>query len=357
MEQDYIFTDNPVSTTPDAMPTKKIARRTVSRIMLALFFYTLTSYVAVYAAEIILAIVNPDLYVEIAESAVFNLILSSVSMYLIAFPIFYFTVRKMPVHRPEKTHLGIGQIAVSLLIAELAMLVGNAIGQYLSMLISLFAGEAPPNTTIDLVTSLPPWVMILFAVVIGPIVEELIFRRLIIDRLSMHGDGFAVIVSAVAFGVFHQNLYQLFYATLLGVILGYLYVKTRNVIYPIILHVIFNFLGSVVALYVSERLLVVTEIIEEYGVNVPAERIAEFLGSAAIVALYSLTVYGAAIAGAVILIIGLIKKKFRLSSECPMPLKAGESTSAALTGVGAILFLVISLIMTAANIVLPLITG
>jgi hypothetical protein len=237
------------------------------------------------------------------------------------------------------------------------MLVGNAIGQYLSMIISLFTGEAPPNTTIDLVTSLPPWVMILFAVVIGPIVEELIFRRLIIDRLSMHGDGFAVIVSAVAFGVFHQNLYQLFYATFLGFILGYLYVKTRNVIYPMILHVIFNFLGSVVALYVSERLLIVTEIIEEYGVNVPAERIAEFLGSVAIVALYSLTVYGAAIAGAVILIIGLIKKKFRLSNECPMPLKAGESTSAALTGVGAILFLAISLILTAANIVLPLITG
>ena len=50
------------------------------------------------------------------------------------------------------------------------------------------------------------------------------FRKLIIDRMSIYGDKLAIIVSSIAFGLFHGNFYQIFYATLIGFILGYVLV-------------------------------------------------------------------------------------------------------------------------------------
>ena len=74
----------------------------ISRIFLALFVFELVSLALVYAVVFALALFAPSIYVALAESAIFNILLSSVSMYLVAFPIFYLIVRKMRTHRLEK---------------------------------------------------------------------------------------------------------------------------------------------------------------------------------------------------------------------------------------------------------------
>ncbi len=81
--------------------------------------------------------------------------------------------------------------------------------------------------------------------VFAPVFEELIFRKLIIDRTRRYGELVAILYSAVAFGIFHCNIYQLFYAFALGLILGYVYVRTGNVILTIIMHMVVNSSSSV----------------------------------------------------------------------------------------------------------------
>lgn len=61
-----------------------------------------------------------------------------------------------------------------------------------------------------------------------------------------YGEKLAVIVSALLFGLFHANLSQLFYAFLLGLLLGYVYLRTGKLRYSIALHMLFNLLGSIV---------------------------------------------------------------------------------------------------------------
>ena len=72
---------------------------------------------------------------------------------------------------------------------------------------------------------------------------------------------------------------------------------------------------------------------------------------------YAVFVYGMAITGFVMLIIGFTKKKFRLSRDCPLPLDAWGLTEATLLNAGVILFLVLSAIITLINMILPLIAA
>lgn len=72
--------------------------------------------------------------------------------------------------------------------------------------------------------------------IIPAIGEELIFRGVIFNGLKQKGTLFAVIVSSLFFTLFHFNLSQLFYPFLFGLVLGFIYGRTKNIIVPILIH-------------------------------------------------------------------------------------------------------------------------
>ena len=65
-------------------------------------------------------------------------------------------------------------------------------------------------------------------VILSPIIEEILFRKILIDKIKLYGDKVAILVSAVTFGVYHGNLSQVFYATALGAIFAYVTLKTKS---------------------------------------------------------------------------------------------------------------------------------
>jgi membrane protease YdiL (CAAX protease family) len=80
---------------------------------------------------------------------------------------------------------------------------------------------------------------IIYIVLVGPICEELIFRGACLGTLRRYGDNFAVIVSSLLFGFYHIILYQVPFAVVIGVILGYTAVKF-SLKHAIIVHAISN---------------------------------------------------------------------------------------------------------------------
>ncbi len=90
----------------------------------------------------------------------------------------------------------------------------------------------------DIRTSLP---MILYAVCLGPVCEELCFRGLTMSYARRVG-GFwmANILQALLFGFFHMNMLQGTMAFLLGLALGYVKEKSQNLTLVILLHIVFN---------------------------------------------------------------------------------------------------------------------
>ncbi len=328
----------------------------ISRVFLALFVFSLVSFALVNAVGLALALFAPSLYLSLAEDPVFSIALSSVSMYLIAFPLFWLIVRKMRVHKPERKKLKAGWLVLAFCVAEALTLVGSMVSAALTGLIETVSGITTENSTSELVSRTPMWLIILVVVIIGPIVEELIFRKLMLDRLSVHGETFALIITSVAFGIFHNNIYQLFYATLLGILLGYLYLKSGDIKLPIILHMLMNLFGSVVALFVEGKLTVIEELASQYGDALPMTAFPEAFDALCAELTYVLTLYGTAIAGFVILIIAFSKKQVRLSRDCPLPLDGSGLAEATLINVGVILFLVLSALITLLNTVAPMLS-
>ncbi|MBR4083230.1 MAG: CPBP family intramembrane metalloprotease [Lachnospiraceae bacterium] len=84
---------------------------------------------------------------------------------------------------------------------------------------------------------------------LAPIGEELIFRGLMLYFLMKVIRGtknekvlFWVVnlIQAVCFGAFHMNLYQGMYATVLGMLIGYMAYKSNTILVPILIHMIYN---------------------------------------------------------------------------------------------------------------------
>jgi membrane protease YdiL (CAAX protease family) len=91
-----------------------------------------------------------------------------------------------------------------------------------------------------------PWTF-LAMVVIGPVAEEMLFRGIILRGfLAKVPARRAVFLSALLFGIAHLNVYQLVSATLLGLPLGWLYVRFRSVLPGIFLHAAMNGLSIVI---------------------------------------------------------------------------------------------------------------
>ncbi len=94
------------------------------------------------------------------------------------------------------------------------------------------------------------WILSIVVICIIPsIVEEVIFRGLLLSSLKSFGDIIAVVLSALTFAFFHLNPAQSIYPFLYGIVLGLVAVKTGNVYYSMIMHFINNLLTILLAYF------------------------------------------------------------------------------------------------------------
>ena len=88
------------------------------------------------------------------------------------------------------------------------------------------------------------WGGILAIAIVGPILEELLFRGAITKALlQKFSPGKAIFISALIFGIFHINPVQILPAFLIGLLLGWIYYKTASLIPCILMHILNNSLS------------------------------------------------------------------------------------------------------------------
>ena len=81
--------------------------------------------------------------------------------------------------------------------------------------------------------------MYLYACILGPISEELLFRGLVLRTVRPWGKQTAIFVSALVFSLFHGNVAQIPFAFAVGMVLGYVTVE-YSITWAIVLHIINN---------------------------------------------------------------------------------------------------------------------
>ena len=89
--------------------------------------------------------------------------------------------------------------------------------------------------------SLPLWLGIILYGICSPLAEEIVFRGLVYNRLRrQYSVWLAVAGSSVLFGLYHGNLIQAGYATVLGILMAVLYERYGSFLVPVLIHSIAN---------------------------------------------------------------------------------------------------------------------
>ncbi len=102
--------------------------------------------------------------------------------------------------------------------------------------------------------------------VAAPVLEELIFRGIILDGLLMkYSPQKAIFISSFLFAFLHLNPWQFIGAMAIGSFAGYVYYKTRNLLLSIIIHFVNNAFAFIMSISVDIKEEMGKTVIEAYG--------------------------------------------------------------------------------------------
>lgn len=238
-----------------------------------------------------------------------QLMVSAGSMYLISFPVLFLLLRKwVPAERIERRRMKAGQYVLSVIICFGLAYAANIAGNILTSFIGRAKESDVQNPMQVVITDLSPWMILLYMVICAPILEELIFRKLLVDRAVRYGQGTAVLVSGLMFGLFHGNLNQYMYAAAIGMFLAFLYVKTGNIKITISIHMLINFVGGFLSTQVFKAIDMNALYADDYEILMNS--VQEHLVGWLMVMLFALFVIVMLFGGVILFIVSAVKKKF-----------------------------------------------
>ncbi len=312
---------------------RRTLRQHYGRLGLALLVYYAVTAAAQFAVQLAVLAWAPAW----AEAGWYAPALAFVPMYCVGFPVFLLVLPKAPpkAQLPERRRIPGRELFPLLLMCLGVLYPGNLLGQGTDWLLRrLFRTAGGTNALDALVNSADAWAFLLVAVVLAPVMEELTFRKLLLDRMRTIDKPSALLFTALAFGLFHSNAVQLFYAFGVGIIFGCIDLRTGRIGYSMALHVLINFFGSAATLFLLKDL-------DLTGMDPAAlmEHVLPLLG----LGLYALTLIAGSIAGIVLLIRN--RRSLRVGDEGDL-LRKGDRFSLVFCRPGWLLYCLAALAMT-----------
>ena len=317
----------------------KQAQKTFSRLGWCYIAGTL----AVYLLQAVLVYLLKEYKPEWTGNMDVLMILSVVIVYGCAMPLIAVLVKGMEVQKPERHKMRWWQFLLAFVMCYSMVFVSNIVGVGITTVIGLLKGSAVENNMAGLVAGGNMLINFVGIVVLAPIVEELVFRKLIIDRTAKYGQGIAILTSGLMFGLFHGNLNQFAYAMVLGCFFAFLYLRTGNLKITIAMHAIINFMGSMVAgglmkMVRYDELMMLAPDDTQTMMNMMAEDILGWL----LLVLYVFVLFALVITGLVFFILSIRKMKPVVQET---DLQGKEGMKALFVNPGMIVFCVIWVVL------------
>ena len=269
------------------------------------------------------------------------LLIAYLAFFGIVFPLAALLLRRLPAAAPEKGNIRAQHFFAFLPILFLCSFVGSQLSQWLVALLADAFGLQTGSALGTLLLT-HPLVMVFVLLVAAPLCEEWFFRKLLLDRARIYGEKLAIFVSALLFAFYHTSIYQFFYAFFVGLIFGYLYLRTGRLWVTALMHAIYN-LVCIILPYVMLRFGIFGAFMEAETVD---EQIAVILANpvgAAVACVYGFICLGLLIGGC--LLLGKYRKKvFFKPAACPLP--PDTEGAAAFVNVGMLLCIIVSVLIT-----------
>ena len=216
-------------------------RRTFSRVGAALLLMIVLPVGVQLLLQYLLLTAAPALL----EDTMVLYLISAVTTYGIGFPAAMLMLKTIPVEEPgpERRKLGAETWVGLWLLAMGWLYIANMLTLSLMDALSTMRGAPIPNP-VDAMGDLPVAFNLVYSCLLAPVCEELCFRGMLLRRLRPWGDGFALCASALLFALVHGNLYQMFYAFAVGLVLGGIVLYTGNLRGCMLLHAGVNFVSA-----------------------------------------------------------------------------------------------------------------
>lgn len=215
----------------DEQQNKRILRRRLSRVGWGLLAYFAGAQI-LGSLALMLPGVADNLFLTMAVNEAVSYGLAPLALWLVIRGLPKGESQNLSLHPRAFVRTAVYSVGVLYLFSMLTSLIMAAVEQ--------LTGHSTGDLLQSVAEDLPAWFYLVLVGILAPVFEELIFRKLLLDRLRPFGDRAAIWISGVAFGLFHMNLYQFFYAAALGLVFAGVALKTGKIWHTMLLHAIVN---------------------------------------------------------------------------------------------------------------------
>lgn len=167
--------------------------------------------------------------------------LDAAAQFAIGMPLCAVCMLQIPADPMERFRMRASDLVKAFMICCFFMVLGSLIGAALEKISGLSSDAGIDKILAE--SGLP--YQIVSIVILAPLWEEFVFRKLMVDRINRLGDRAAMVISAFVFAAYHANLQQFFYAFGAGLVFAYVYLRTGKLRYSIVLHMLVNLMYGV----------------------------------------------------------------------------------------------------------------
>ena len=171
--------------------------------------------------------------ISIIDSQIFKYVyMFRIHRWILSFPIIYYFVKTYKKYEYFKTNEKLNAKDFSVYFA-LAFWIGNFFS-FLIVLMSSHKGRTPVVAIYE-----PLYTDIIMTVFVAPVLEEIVFRGVIMNNLKKYGIKTAIIINSIFFALSHYNTDMIIPAFFPGIIFSYVAYK-YSIKYSILIHFFIN---------------------------------------------------------------------------------------------------------------------
>ena len=216
--------------------------------------YPLLIYFAcIFGVQIIISVAA---IISAGDEETANAVLEQNSLLILTFSFIVALAVFLPLWiRTKKTHevLNTGKLKPAVIALVIAAIIGFSLFRsffFLSIADLLLEIFPSIEGVVSVLTGGNFLLQVVTICLLAPVLEEFFVRGVVLNRLcTWMKPWVAILISAVMFGAIHWNPVQFINATIMGLFLGYAYIRTKNLTIPILMHIANNavsqFLGYI----------------------------------------------------------------------------------------------------------------
>ena len=185
--------------------------------------------------------------ISIIDSQIFKYVyMFRIHRWILSFPIIYYFVKTYKKYEYFKTNEKLNAKDFSVYFA-LAFWIGN----FFSFLIVLMSSHKGRTPVVAIYESL--YTDIIMTVFVAPVLEEIVFRGVIMNNLKKYGIKTAIIINSIFFALSHYNTDMIIPAFFTGIIFSYVAYK-YSIKYSILIHFLLNTITQILQVIILSKI-------------------------------------------------------------------------------------------------------